>query len=473
MRFFAPYPTLSARDVDRFVNVDYLDRVAFVVTVADEIIAVGRYDKLEDAEAEVAFLVEDRHQGRGLAQLLLEHLAQAGRERGFTKFIAEVLPDNARMIQTFRDFGYHVEGGYQDGVLRLVFPIEATDTSVGVMRSREHRAEARSMERFFEAESVAIIGASRRQDTIGSSLVRNLVLGGYSGRVYAVNPAADAVAGMPAYKNVKDVPDRVDLAVVAVPADAVHEVVLDCAAKGVHGLVVVSSGFAETGHEGRQRQRQLVGARPVVRAAAGRTELSRGDQHRLRRLAQRVAVAGDAATRTGRLLLPVRRAGGGDPGDGRTPRARPLDVRQCRQPRRRVGQRPAPVLAGGRRDRGRAALPGVDRQPAQVLPDRPPGRPGQARRRGEVRPGHPGCAGRARGPDDGGSAGCGRRDVPSGRGDPGGDARRDVRRGSAAGAPALAHGPAGRAWSGTPTPSGCWPPTRRRRRASWSSGRSR
>ncbi len=128
MRFFAPYPTLSARDVDRFVNVDYLDRVAFVVTVADEIIAVGRYDKLEDAEAEVAFLVEDRHQGRGLAQLLLEHLAQAGRERGFTKFIAEVLPDNARMIQTFRDFGYHVEGGYQDGVLRLVFPIEATDT---------------------------------------------------------------------------------------------------------------------------------------------------------------------------------------------------------------------------------------------------------------------------------------------------------------------------------------------------------
>ena len=125
------------------------------------------------------------------------------------------------MIQTFRDSGYHVEGGYQDGVLRLDFPIEATDTSVGVMRSREHRAEARSMERFFEAESVAIIGASRRQDTIGSSLVRNLVLGGYSGRVYAVNPAADAVAGMPAYKNVKDVPDQVDLAVVAVPADAV------------------------------------------------------------------------------------------------------------------------------------------------------------------------------------------------------------------------------------------------------------
>ncbi len=473
MRFFAPYPTLSARDVDRFVNVDYLDRVAFVVTVADEIIAVGRYDKLEDAEAEVAFLVEDRHQGRGLAQLLLEHLAQAGRERGFTKFIAEVLPDNARMIQTFRDFGYHVEGGYQDGVLRLVFPIEATDTSVGVMRSREHRAEARSMERFFEAESVAIIGASRRQDTIGSSLVRNLVLGGYSGRVYAVNPAADAVAGMPAYKNVQGRPGPGRPRRRRRPGR-----------RGPRGGARLRrQGRARPGR-GLERLRRdrargtpaaaaAGGAGPVVRAAAGRTELSRGDQHRLRRLAQRVAVAGDAATRPGRLLLPVRCAGGGDPGDGRTPRARPLDVRECRQPRRRVGQRPAPVLAGGRRDRGRAALPGVDRQPAQVLPDRPPGRPGQARRRGEVRPGHPGCAGRARGSDDGGAAGRGRRDVPSGRGDPGGDARRDVRRGSAAGAPAACRWGRGSPWSGTPTPSGCWPPTRRRRRASWSSGRSR
>ena len=184
------------------------------------------------------------------------------------------------------------------------------------------------MERFFAAESVAVIGASRRQDTIGRTLVRNLVLGGYAGRVYVVNPAADAVRGHAGVQTVQDVPDPVDLAVVAVPADAVHEVVLDCAAKGVHGLVVVSSGFAETGHEGRQRQRQLVGAGPGVRAAGGRPELPRGDQHRLRRLAQRLAVAGDAAARPGRLLLPVRRARGGDPGDGRAPRPRPLDVRR-------------------------------------------------------------------------------------------------------------------------------------------------
>lgn len=257
-RFFAPYPTLSDRDVERFTTVDSIDRVAFVLTLGRDIVAVGRYDKTHEAEAEVAFLVEDSHQGRGIAQLLLEHLAQAGRERGVASFVAEVLPDNARMISTFRAAGYSVAGGVSDGVLRLVFPIDSTDTAVGVMRSREHRAEERSVERFLAASSVAVIGAGR-QDTVGRTLVRNLVLGGYTGRVYVVNPAAEAVAGIPAYRSVNDIPDRVEVAIVAVPAEGVHDVVLDCAANGVHALIVISSGFAETGEEGRVRQRQLVG----------------------------------------------------------------------------------------------------------------------------------------------------------------------------------------------------------------------
>jgi len=264
LRFFAPMPTLSARDVKRFTHVDHHDRVAFVLTVARKIIAVGRFDRItppdgDGTEAEVAFLVQDAHQGRGVAQLLLEHLAQAGRERGLRKFVAEVLPENQRMIQIFREAGYQVAGGYEDGVMHCEFSIDATDTSVSVMLSREHRAEAASIQRFLSARSVAIIGASRRQDTIGQALVHNLVLGDYTGRVYVVNPVAEAVSGMPAYKNVADIPDEVDIAIVAVPADAVQDVVLDCAAKGVHGLVVISSGFAETGEEGRVRQRRLVG----------------------------------------------------------------------------------------------------------------------------------------------------------------------------------------------------------------------
>jgi acyl-CoA synthetase (NDP forming)/RimJ/RimL family protein N-acetyltransferase len=274
MRFFAPMPRLSDRDVRRFTHVDHHDRVAFVLTVAKKIIAVGRFDIIQPDEApgtdasrpegrgkvaEVAFLVQDAHQGRGIAQLLLEHLAQAGRERGVEKFVAEVLPENQRMIQIFREAGYQVAGGFEDGVMRFEFPINATDTSISVMQAREHRAEAASIQRFFNARSVAVIGASRRQDTIGQTLVRNLVLGDFQGRAYVVNPYAESVAGMPAYASVADIPDSVDIAVVAVPADAVQDVVLDCAAKGVHGMVVISSGFAETGEEGRRRQRRLVG----------------------------------------------------------------------------------------------------------------------------------------------------------------------------------------------------------------------
>ena len=266
LRFFAPMPRLSDRDVERFTHVDHVDRVAFVLTVGGKMLAVGRFDREARRadgsggdEAEVAFLVQDRHQGRGIAQLLLEHLAQAGRERGVAKFVAEVLPENQRMIRIFREAGYTVAGGFEDGVMRFEFPIDSTDTSIAVMQAREHRAEAASIERFFAASSVAVIGASRRHDTIGQTLVRNLVMGDYRGRVYVVNPAAGSVAGMPAYPSVSDIPDDVDVAVVAVPAEAVQDVVLDCAAKGVGGLVVISSGFAETGEEGRLRQRRLVG----------------------------------------------------------------------------------------------------------------------------------------------------------------------------------------------------------------------
>lgn len=258
-RFFSPMPVLSERDVRRFTHVDHRDRVALVLVLQEKMIAVGRYDVVNPGEAEVAFLVEDSHQGRGIAQLLLEHLAQAGRERGVERFIAEVLPDNSRMIQTFRDAGYRVVSGYQDGVIALEFPIDPTDTAIGVMHDREHTAEARSIDRFFHPRSVAIIGASRRQDTVGQVLVRNLVTGDFTGRVYVVNPSAPAVSGMPAYKNVNDIPDDVDVAIVAVPAEAVTDVVLDCANKGVHGLIVISSGFAETGEEGRRRQRHLAG----------------------------------------------------------------------------------------------------------------------------------------------------------------------------------------------------------------------
>ncbi len=128
-RFFTAMPKLSDRDVQRFVQVDHVRRVAFVVTLQHRMIALGSYEASDgfsdSGKAEVAFLVEDSQQGRGIGQILLEHLAQAGRERGIERFVAEVLPDNERMIQTFRDAGYRLVSGVEDGVLSLEFPIAA------------------------------------------------------------------------------------------------------------------------------------------------------------------------------------------------------------------------------------------------------------------------------------------------------------------------------------------------------------
>ncbi|TDC46626.1 GNAT family N-acetyltransferase [Jiangella ureilytica] len=258
-RFFAPYPTLTRRDIERFTNVDHTDRVALILLVGNDMIAVGRYERISRAEAEVSFLVEDEHQGRGVGSVLLEHLAQAARERGVRRFVADILPANHKMITVFADAGYTVDNSYEDGVVHVEFEIAPTGSSLEVMAAREHRAEARSIERLLTPRSVAVIGASRWREKIGQTLVRNLVLGGFTGPIYAVNREATAITGLPAYKSVRDVPGEVDLALVAVPADAVAEVVLDCAAKGVRGLVVVSSGFAETGEPvGRARQGELV-----------------------------------------------------------------------------------------------------------------------------------------------------------------------------------------------------------------------
>lgn len=148
-RFFSPRPRLSDREVEHFTNVDHDDRVALIVTIGDAMVAVVRYDKIADepGTAEVAFLVEDAHQGRGLGSVLLEHVAAAARERKVRRFVAHVLPDNRRMTKVFRDAGYRARQRFEDGIIQLVLDLEPTETSLEVMAAREHRAESRSIQR--------------------------------------------------------------------------------------------------------------------------------------------------------------------------------------------------------------------------------------------------------------------------------------------------------------------------------------
>ncbi|WP_443070375.1 GNAT family N-acetyltransferase [Streptomyces sp. QHH-9511] len=270
-RFFAPYPRLSAKDVHRFTHHDFVDRVGLAATIGGEFIATVRYDRINAQglpasapadEAEVAFLVQDAHQGRGVASALLEHIAAVARERDIRRFAAEVLPANTKMIKVFTDAGYTQKRSFEDGSVRLHLDLEPTDRSLAVQRAREQRAEARSVQRLLAPRSVAVIGAGRTPGGVGRTVLRNLLDAGYTGRTYAVNRAlAEGTAsldGVPAFRSVGAIGEPVDLAVVAVPAERVPEAVADCGEHGVRGLVVLSAGYAESGAEGRERQRELV-----------------------------------------------------------------------------------------------------------------------------------------------------------------------------------------------------------------------
>lgn len=259
MRFFAFKAKLSAKELKRFTEVDYKDRVALVITIGGEIMGIGRYDRLDDPEeAEVAFNISDAHQGRGIGSILLEHLAAAARENGIRKFSAEVLPENRKMLMVFSDAGYDVKRHFDDGVVSLEFNIDPTDKSRAVMESREHRAEARSIQELLAPSSVAVIGASRKWGTVGYQLLEHIIEGGFTGPVYAINPEAFELAGMLSFARLSEVPGPVKLAIIAVPYAEVPKVVEECAAAGVKGIVVATAGYADDGERGLARQRELV-----------------------------------------------------------------------------------------------------------------------------------------------------------------------------------------------------------------------
>ncbi len=257
LRFFAPIRELSDRDVHRFTNVDNIDRVALVVTVRGAIVGIGRWDRFDRTSAEVAFNISDHFQGRGIGSVLLEHLAAIAQELGVEKFTAEVLPQNRKMLNVFREAGYVVHHHFEDGVVAVSFDIRPTEQSTAVRLSREHRAESVSVHALLHPTSIAVVGAGRRPSSIGHRFLRNIMDGGFTGPVYAVNSEALEVLGLPTYARLSEIPGPVDLTVIAVPADAVLDVVDECASKGVRSLVVASAGFGEAGEEGIQRQEEL------------------------------------------------------------------------------------------------------------------------------------------------------------------------------------------------------------------------
>ncbi len=260
MRFFSARPELPASDVERFTNVDYRDRMALVALVDGDLVAVTRYDRRADdpESAEVAFVVQDDQQGRGISTLLLEHLAAYAREQDIRRFVAVTLPNNRRMMEVFKRAGFDLQTSFGDGEIRVSFAISPSDSSIAAMEERERQAEAQSVSRVLRPRSIAVVGAGRSRRGIGHEIFRNLLRAGFQGATYPVNPGAASVAGVKAFPSVTAIPDPIDMAVIAVPADKLLDVTRDCAQKGVEAMVIVSAGFAEAGPAGARTERELV-----------------------------------------------------------------------------------------------------------------------------------------------------------------------------------------------------------------------
>ncbi|MCG8915559.1 GNAT family N-acetyltransferase [Actinokineospora sp. PR83] len=194
--------------------------------------------------AEFAVVVDHDDQSHGLGTLLLESLVATARSRGLTALTADVLATNPRMLRALTDLGLPLRCERDDDVLHVTVPLADTARYGAAVDTRDRSADLLTLEPLLRPRSVVVVGAGRSPHSVGHAVLRNLLHGGFTGDLAAVNPHAREVLGVRSHQRVRDLPFAPDLAVVCVPADAVVAVVRDCAEHGVRAVVVTSSGLS-------------------------------------------------------------------------------------------------------------------------------------------------------------------------------------------------------------------------------------
>ena len=257
LRFFAA-GRKAGRDYVAHLFSDAPAEITLLALVEGAVVAVATAERLDAGTAEVAFLVRDDLRGHGVGSLLLEHLAAAGRDRGISRFTADVLGENVAMAGVFRSAGFDVVRRTEQGVIEVEMSTAASALAVAAADRREGRAEARSLGALAHPRRVAVIGAAGGgATTVGDAVLASVVDGGFTGDLVVVHPTAGSVAGVPAHPRLVDVPGRVDLAVVAVPAAELLAVLGDAVLAAVP-TVVVLSGLDEAGPDDAERRLALV-----------------------------------------------------------------------------------------------------------------------------------------------------------------------------------------------------------------------
>ncbi|MEU8075274.1 GNAT family N-acetyltransferase [Catellatospora citrea] len=261
MRFFVvPGEATLKAEIDRLCRPPAVTHGSLVAVLDGTIVGVSSWERVEsdDDEADFAVFVDEHTRGEGIGTLLLEHLSAWARSIGVTRLIGQTLAGNVAMRRVTRDLDAGAETGNLDEVVDLSLPTTPAESALLAMDTRDRSTERASLRPLLAPRAVAVVGAGRRPGGVGHETLSALREGGFTGDLYAVNPHAAQVAGVEAYPSLADLPGPVDLVVVAVPTDAVAGVVEQASLVGAGGVVVLSSGFGETGPAGRALQADLV-----------------------------------------------------------------------------------------------------------------------------------------------------------------------------------------------------------------------
>ncbi len=250
LRFFSLSRMAAEKEAQRVTRAPGADHAALLAVFDGQLVGLASFEVARDDSrtAEVAFAVADTMHHQGIATLLLEHLVSLARARQLDALTADTLSENTGMLRVFSAAGLPVASRREDGVVSITIPLPPDDSGrqlddyLDTVAVRERSASVASLRPVFAPRSVAVIGTSRRPGTVGRSVLGNIRAGGYRGQLYAVNPSAAEVDGVPCFPDVATLPEAPDLAVLAVPPEAVVATAEDCGRRGVRGLVVLTSG---------------------------------------------------------------------------------------------------------------------------------------------------------------------------------------------------------------------------------------
>ncbi|SED84566.1 bifunctional GNAT family N-acetyltransferase/acetate--CoA ligase family protein [Streptomyces sp. Ag109_O5-10] len=244
LRFFSASRRSGATAADRACAPARPGYRALLAEAQGRVLGLAEYETGDDKEsAEISIAVADGLHHRGVGTLLVEHLVSVARADGVTVFTADALSENREVLRLFADLGLRTSRRFEGPETRCTIHLDEDDAYLSAVESRGRSADVASLVPLLRPDVVAVVGAGRTPGSVGRAILHHLHSGGYTRRLFAVNPNVTSVLGVPSYPSVRALPKTPDLVIIAVSAAGVPACAEECGKAGVRALVVVTAGL--------------------------------------------------------------------------------------------------------------------------------------------------------------------------------------------------------------------------------------